>query len=205
MADLGELTADQIERALRWALIEQGSAALSDDLGPDVLVPGAPEVVIPASAAIAGRTVLMRRARAGAGRPAQSSFDALRAAVRPGIVVLVHCEPGVGAAFGSNIALHAACLRAQAIVTDGNFRDKTRLTQLGTVCGGSGSQPGRPAGAPLTQVQSESVFGTEWRTGDWFLRDADGVLRLPADVAVRTVRRLADSGNVDLTALLGLR
>lgn len=205
MSDLRELTASQIERALRWALIEQGSAALSDDLGADVLVPSAPAVVIPACAAIAGPVVLMHRPRAGTGGPAQSSFDALRAAARPGVVVLVHCEPGAGAAFGSNIALHAGCMRVQAIVTDGKFRDKNRLTQVGAVCGGSGSEPGRPAGAPLTQVQNESMFGTEWCTGDWFLRDADGVLRLPADLAVRTASRLADGGNVDLSALLGPR
>lgn len=41
--------------------------------------------------------------------------------------------------------------------------------------------------------------------GSAALSRADGVLRLRADLAVRMARRLADSGNVDLTALQGLR
>jgi regulator of RNase E activity RraA len=203
LSDQDELTADLIERALRWALIDGGTAGLSDDLGPGVLVPAAPAVVLPAEAAVAGPVVLMRRASAGSAAPPRSSFDALRAAVRPGAVVLVHCEPGVGAAFGSNIALHAASLRAQAIVSDGPFRDRTRMVQTGVVCAAAGMAAQRPAGAPMAPVESQAMFGVTWRTGDWFLRDADAVIRLTPDLAVRTARRLADSATDELSALLG--
>jgi hypothetical protein len=63
-----EPTAGRIERTPRWAMIELGTAGLSDELGPDVLVHEAPAIVLPADAAIAGPVVLMRRSRSDEGQ-----------------------------------------------------------------------------------------------------------------------------------------
>jgi regulator of RNase E activity RraA len=206
-------THERIERVLRWAMIEIGTAGLSDRLGPQVLVPEPPRVASPVSAAIAGPVVLMRRSRterdpsgssaaAGSSPAAGSSFAALAQAVRPGCVVLVRCEPDVGAAFGSNLALHAVCLRAQAIVTDSACRDRTRLENLGMGWAANGTDPTRPRGAAMVRVPSAALFGTEWNDGDWFLRDRDGAIRLTHDAAADAADALTESASGELADLL---
>ena len=52
---------EDVERVLRWAVIERGTATLADELGPDVVVPGGPRRFTPPGAAIAGPVVLLRR------------------------------------------------------------------------------------------------------------------------------------------------
>ena len=148
---------DLVERVLRWALIERGTAGLSDDLGAHVIAPRCPPTTfLPPLSAVAGKVVLLRRQRpADASRP-PSSFDVIRGEVTPGSVVLVHCEPGIGASFGSNIALHVAACRAQALVTDGAWRDTTRLQCVGIPIGGNGAEPTRPAGCPMVASGRET-------------------------------------------------
>jgi regulator of RNase E activity RraA len=199
--DAGPLSDDRIERALRWALIELGTAGLADELGADVVVPGAPHTVSPATAAVAGPIVLMQRSRDGA-RAGASSFSELREHVRPGSVVLVGLAAGVEAAFGSNVVLHAACLRAQALISDGPARDTTRAAQVGLVVGHDGTNPRRPAGAAMRRIDSADMFGTTWRDGDWFLRDADGVIRLAPEQAQRAAGRVAENATGEFDALL---
>jgi regulator of RNase E activity RraA len=118
-------------------------------------------------------------------------------------VVVVTVDPDVGAAFGSNVALHAACLGAQAIMADAPLRDATRIAQVGLPCGAAGTDPRRPAGAVLTRVERTAAFGVEWADGDWFLRDQDGVIRLDAMQASVTADRLSSTATGELAALLG--
>jgi regulator of RNase E activity RraA len=199
--DASPLSDDRIERVLRWALIELGTAGLADELGADVVVPGAPHTVSPATAAVAGPVVLMQRSR-DAARVGASSFSELREHVRPGSVVLVGLATGVEAAFGSNVVLHAACLRAQALISDGPARDTTRAAQVGLVVGYDGTNPRRPAGAAMHRVDSADMFGTTWRDGDWFLRDADGVIRLAPEQAQRAAGRVAENATGEFDAML---
>ena len=79
-----ELDDVAVERVLRWAMIENGAAGLSDELGRTVIVPSPPSHVLPAGAAIAGRVTLLRRQRPAIGARPPSSFVALRAAIAPG-------------------------------------------------------------------------------------------------------------------------
>jgi regulator of RNase E activity RraA len=189
-----------IERVLRWAVIELGTAGLSDKLGRQVVAPMAPTQVSPPGAAIAGPVVIMERARREGGEPG-SSFQALSECVRPGSVVLVRAEPEVGGAFGSNVALHVACLRAQALIADGPARDTSRVALVGMPCGWVGTNPRRP-GAGMLRVPAATLFGTEWAEGDWFLRDADGVIRLDPDQAAAAAASLASEAEDQLASLL---
>lgn len=197
-----ELDDPAIERVLRWAMIENGAAGLSDELGRTVIVPSPPSHVLPPGAAVAGRVILFRRQRPAIGAQPPSSFVALRAAIAPGAVVMVRCEADIGAAFGSNVALQAAACRAQAILTDGAFRDTSRLQQVGIPIGSNGAVPTRPAGCPMVATDAEEMFGVTWHNGDWLLRDADGVLRLDADLAHRTASELARDPTGELAQLL---
>jgi regulator of RNase E activity RraA len=191
-----------VERVLRWAMIEHGSAGLSDSIGSHVIAPSPPSRFIPGATAIAGRVVLFRRQRVDRGTRSPSSFPVVRRHVTPGCVVLVRCPPGIGAGFGSNIVLQAAACRAQAIVTDGSWRDTTRLESVGLPVGANGANPTRPAGCPVVSSESEDMFGLVWNAGDWFLRDADGVLRLDDDLARRTASSLAATASGELASLL---
>ena len=193
-----------VERVLRWALIEQGTAGLSDELGAASIAPDPPTAFIPPSSAIAGRVVVLRRQRPVDGDRPPSSFEVIRREAFPGCVVLVRCEPGIGAAFGSNVALQAAACRAQALVTDGPWRDTGRLHAVGIPLGGNGADPTRPAGCPMVPVPRDDLFGLSWNTGDWFLRDADGVMRLDDDTARRAAARITESAGGELAALLGI-
>lgn len=191
-----------LERVLRWAMIERGTAELSDTIGAQYIVPSPPTSFTPRNAAVAGRVlVLCRRRPTGTSKP-PSSFDVLQQSITPGAVVLVSCEPGIGASFGSNIALQAAACRAQALVTDGKWRDTTRLKSVGIPVGSNGSDPTRPAGCPVVLSESEVMFGTTWRTGDWFLRDADGVMRLDDEAARGAAEGLIANAGGELAALL---
>lgn len=193
-----------IERVLRWATIERGTADLSDSLGFGVIAPAPPSHVYPTGAAVAGKVVLFRRRRPDEAEEAPSSFDVLLRNVVAGAVVLVHCEPGIGAAFGSNLALQAAACRAQAILTDGTCRDIRLLQQVGIPVGSNGTEPTRPAGCPMTETDTEDMFGVTWSVGDWLLRDADGVLQLDSKLAQRTAGDLAESAGAELAALLSI-
>ena len=195
------------ERVLRWAVAELGTAGIADEFGRDLVLDRAPATMSPPEAAIAGRVVLMRRSRSAPGQPtASSSFDTMRAAVRPGSIVLVATEPGVGATFGSNLALHAACLRAQALIADGPARDVSRISHVPLVCGWTGSDARRPSGAVMQEVATVDVFGRNWATGDWYLADADGALRLPSAQGDEIARSLLDAhaGQAEFASLVGL-
>jgi regulator of RNase E activity RraA len=198
------LSAGLVERTLRWTLIEQGTAGLSDELGAELLAPAPPANFLPPMAAVAGPVVLLRRQRPRDGERPPSSFDVIRTEVVAGCVVLVQCEPGIGAAFGSNVALLAAACRAQAIATDGAWRDTTRLHAVGIPLGSNGADPTRPAGCPMATVPRAELFGIPWSTGDWFLRDADGVMRLDHELAQRVATRLAQSASGELASLLAI-
>jgi len=191
-----------IERVLRWATIERGTADLSDSLGPGVIAPSPPSRVYPSGAAVAGKVVLFRRRRPEEAEEAPSSFDVLFRNVVAGSIALVHCTPDIGAAFGSNLALQAAACRAQAILTDGTCRDSRLLQQVGIPVGSNGTVPTRPTGCRMTPTDTEDMFGVTWRVGDWLLRDADGVLRLDSELAQRTAGELAESAGAELEALL---
>jgi regulator of RNase E activity RraA len=193
---------DRIELVLRWAVIERGTADLSERLDRDARAPNPPACFLPAPSAIAGKVVLLRRQRPAEGSRPASSFVEIRRRATPGSVLLVGCEPGIGAAFGSNLALLAASCRAQAVVTDGSWRDTSRLHSVGIAVGGNGTDPTRPAGCPMVPTDSEELFGVRWRTGDWFVRDADGLLRLGAAEASRVVADLIESASGELTSLL---
>jgi regulator of RNase E activity RraA len=196
---------EDIERVLRWAVIERGTATLSDELGPDVIVPGGPRRFTPAVAAIAGPVVLLRRALSSAPAAPFPSFRLMRETVHPGDVVLVGCDRSIGAAFGSNLVLMAAAMRAQAMVTDGAWRDGGRLEMVGIPVGADSTCPKRPAGHPYEVTGHLDMFGVRWRPGDWFLRDADGVLRLPAALAARAASQLMAEPGGELSGLLGGR
>jgi len=190
---------DHIERVLRWAVVELGTAGLSDKLGRQVVTPMAPAQVSPPGATIAGPVVIMERSRRG-GAPG-SSFQALTDCVRPGSVVLVRTEPETGGAFGSNVALHVACLRAQALIADGPARDTSRVALVGMPCGWVGTNPRRPS-AGMLRVPAGTLFGAEWGEGDWFLRDADGVIRLDPDQAAAAAAALAKEAEDQLAPML---
>jgi regulator of RNase E activity RraA len=191
-----------VERVLRWAMIERGSAELSDSLGSHIIASSPPSSFSPPDAAVAGRVLLLRRQRPVDGSRPPSSFQVLRRHVAPGAVVLVHCDAGIGAAFGSNVVLQAAACRAQSIVTDGAWRDSARLRAVGIPVGANGTDPTRPAGCPVVVTDREDMFGVSWITGDWFLRDADGVLRLDDDLARTTATDIAASAGGELASLL---
>lgn len=198
---------DRSERVLRWAVAELGIAGIADGFGRELVLDQAPATMSPPEAAIAGRVVLMRRSRPTAGQPtAASSFDTLTAAVRPGSIVLVATEPGIGATFGSNIALHVACLRAQALIADGPARDVSRMAHVPLVCGWSGSDARRPSGAVMQEVAAAEVFGRTWATGDWYLADADGALQIPAAQADEIAGALIDAhrDEAEFASLVGL-
>ena len=108
---LTTLADDRIEVVLRWAVIERGTAELSERLERDAVAPNPPACFLPPLSAIAGRVVLLRRRRPADGARPPSSFDEIRRRATPGSVLLVGCEPGIGAAFGSNVALLAATCR----------------------------------------------------------------------------------------------
>jgi hypothetical protein len=55
----------------------------------------------------------------------------------------------------------------------------------------------------MVAVPSDDLFGLSWKTGDWFLRDADGVMRLDDDTACRAAARIAESASGELASLLG--
>jgi regulator of RNase E activity RraA len=190
------------ERVLRWAVIEHGTAGLADRDAACVVAPFAPTWVLPPEAAIAGPVVLFERRRAE-GAASGASFGVLRRSVTPGSVVLVRCDRSVGAAFGSNLALEASLGRAQAILTDGACRDSRLLASTGLVVGATATDPTRPRDHPIASVDEVDLFGLGWRTGDWLLRDRDGVVRLAADVVPAVVEGLRATDDGELAALLG--
>jgi Aldolase/RraA len=191
-----------VERVLRWATVELGTAELSDRYGAGMLVPEAPAWFRPAEAAVAGPVLLLRRERWAGEGPQPSSFAVLRDSVRPGAAVLVSCDPSIGAAFGSNIALQAAALRAQCLVTDGAWRDGGRLPSVGLVVGSNGGDPRRPAGCPFVVCERADLFGVTWVAGDWFLRDVDGLARLSREQAVEIASEIAAGSQDEVAALV---
>jgi regulator of RNase E activity RraA len=196
------LSDECLELVLRWAVIEHGTAELSERLAPEARAADPPAYVLPPMSAFAGKVVLLRRSRPPDGSRPASSFAEVRRRVTGGCVLLVRCEPGIGAAFGSNLALLAAARRAQAVVTDGCWRDTSRLQSVGIPLGGNGTDPTRPAGCPMVIAEREELFGVRWSNGDWLVRDADGVLRLDAVQAQRTVAELIEPASGELAALL---
>jgi regulator of RNase E activity RraA len=189
------------ERALRWALIELGTAGLSDQLGPDCVVALPAHATRSDRAVVAGPVVLMaRRPSTGTAKP--SSFTSLRAAAGLGGVVLVSCPAGVGAALGSNLALHASCLGVRAIVTDGPVRDASRLGGTGIPVLACGTSPLRPAGAAMEPMPELRLFNRTWVPGDWALLDADGLLQLPGDAVGRLASQLTAGATRELVSLL---
>jgi regulator of RNase E activity RraA len=198
---------DRSERVLRWAVAELGIAGIADEFGRDLVLDRVPSTMSPPDTAIAGRVVLMRRTRRSpAGPAASSSFDTLRAAVRPGSVVLVAMDPAIGAAFGSNLALHTACLGAQALIADGPARDVSRISRVPLACGWTGTDARRPSGAVMHEVTTADLFGRKWATGDWYVADADGALRLPSAQGEEIASALLDihADQPEFAALVGL-
>lgn len=204
MHDAVTMDRSRAERALRWALIELGTAGLSDQLGPDCVVTLPPHVARFDRAVAAGPVALMAR-RPGMGAAKPSSFSSLRAAAEPGCVALVSCPAGIGAALGSNLALHAACLGVRAIVTDGPVRDVSRLAGVGIPVLACGTSPQRPTGAAMEQMSELHLFDRTWVRGDWALLDADGLLHLDGDAVGRVAGQLAADAAGELTSLLADR
>ena len=188
-----------VERVLRWAALERGTAGLSDDFGAELVAPSAPAIFVPGDRVIAGRVVNVRRQRSA---DIRSSFTTLYDVVRPSCVVLVDADPQAGAAFGSNLALAAAVAGAQALVTNGVARDSTRLTMLGLPVGCAGWTPRRPAGGPMTAVDQVQMFGVSWRQGDWLLRDMDGIARLDNALAASIAAEIAAGADREVRALV---
>jgi regulator of RNase E activity RraA len=188
-----------VERVLRWAALERGTAGLSDDFGAELIAPAAPTVFMPGDRVIAGRVVTLRRQRS---EDIRSSFTTLYDVVRPGCVVLADADPQAGAAFGSNLALAAAVAGAQALVTNGVARDSTRLALLGLPVGCAGWTPRRPAAGPMTPVDQVQMFGVRWRPGDWLLRDQDGIARLDHATAASIAAEIAAGANREVRSLV---
>jgi regulator of RNase E activity RraA len=188
-----------VERVLRWAALERGTAGLSDDFGAELVTPSAPAVFVPGDQVIAGRVVTVRRQQ---GADIRSSFTTLYDVVRPGCVVLVDADPRAGAAFGSNLALAAAVAGAQALVTNGVARDSTRLALLGLPVGCAGWTPRRPAAGPMTPVDQVQMFGVTWASGDWLLRDKDGIARLDNALAATIAAAIAAGADREVRSLV---
>jgi regulator of RNase E activity RraA len=188
-----------VERVLRWAAIERGTAGLSDDFGADLLTPAAPAVFVPGDRVIAGRVVTVRRQQTAGTR---SSFTTLYDVVRPGRVVLVDADPHGGAAFGSNLALAASVAGAQALITSGVARDSTRLALLGLPVGCAGWTPRRPAAGPMMPADQVQMFGVTWQPGDWLLRDQDGIVRLDNAAAISLAAGIAAHGDREVRSLV---
>jgi regulator of RNase E activity RraA len=188
-----------VERVLRWAALERGTAGLSDDFGAELVAPSAPTVFVPGDRVIAGRVVTVRRQRSA---DIRSSFTTLYDVVRPGCVVLVEADPQAGAAFGSNLALAAAVAGAQALFTNGAARDSTRLATLGLPYGCAGWTPRRPAAGPMTPVDQVQMFGVSWRQGDWLVRDQDGVARLDHATAASIAAETAAGADREVRSLV---
>jgi regulator of RNase E activity RraA len=188
-----------VERVLRWAALERGTAWLSDDFGAELVAPSAPAVFVPGDRVIAGRVVTVRRQRSA---DIRSSFATLYDVVRPGCVVLVDADPQSGAAFGSNLALAAAVAGAQALVTNGAARDSTRLALLGLAVGCAGWTPRRPGAGPMTPVDQVQMFGVTWRPGDWLLRDKDGIARLDNALAASIAAGIASGADREVRSLV---
>jgi regulator of RNase E activity RraA len=198
----GQLPETQVGLVLRWAVVEHGTAGLADMIGPSVVIREPPDRFMPQEAVVCGQVLLLRRERAAAsGR--LSSYEVVRRAVSPGIVVLIHADPTVGAAFGSGIALLAADRGAAAMITDGTWRDAGRLRTLAMPVGANGADPTRPAGCPVAPTDDETIFGAKWSSGDWLLRDADGMVRLNPEAALRAATAIAAEPTGDLISLLG--
>jgi regulator of RNase E activity RraA len=198
----GFLRETDVGLVLRWAVIERGTAGLADMLGGSVVVRKLPTLFLPDSAVVCGPVVLLRRERGEPGeRP--SSYAIVRTAVTPGSVVLIHADPTIGAAFGSGIALQAAHLGAAAMLTDGAWRDAPRLRSLGLPVGANAADPTRPVGSPVVVSEGETLFETRWTTGDWLLRDADGIIRLAPEAARACAVSIAAEPAGDLASLLG--
>ncbi len=187
-----------VERVLRWAALERGTAGLSDDFGTELLTLAAPAIFMPGSCVIAGRVVTVRRQQTAGTR---SSFTTLYGVVRAGSVVLVDADPQAGAAFGSNLALAASVAGAQALLTSGVARDSTRLALLGLPVGCAGWTPRRPAG-PMMPVDQVQMFGVTWRQGDWLLRDQDGIVRLDNAAATSLAADIAAHGDREVRSLV---
>jgi regulator of RNase E activity RraA len=200
----GRLSEGDIAVVLRWAAIEHGTAGLADLLGPSVVVPAGPTAFLPDGIVICGPVLLMRRERLEAGVTVPSSYSTVRDAVLPGVVVLIHTDRSFGAAFGSGIALQAAIRGAQAMVTDGAWRDVSRLRALGLPVGSVAADPTKPLSVPLVVREREDLFGVSWSTADWFIRDPDGVVRLTPETARTTAAQIAADPSTDLARLLGL-
>jgi hypothetical protein len=54
----------------------------------------------------------------------------------------------------------------------------------------------------MVASDGEEMFGATWRPGDWFLRDADGVLRLTSGQASTVATEVATSAGSELRSLL---
>ena len=188
-----------VERVLRWAALEWGTAGLSDDFGAEMLASAASEIFVPGNCVIAGRVVTVRRQRSAG---AQSSFATLYGVVRAGCVVLVDADPQAGAAFGSNLALAASVAGAQALLTNGVARDSARLALLGLPVACAGWTPRRPAAGPMMPVDQVQMFGFTWRQGDWLLRDEDGIARLDNAAAAAIAAEIAANGHREVRSLV---
>jgi regulator of RNase E activity RraA len=188
-----------VRRVLRWAALERGTAGLSDDFGTELLAPAAPAIFMPGSCVIAGPVVTVRRQQTAGAR---SSFTTLYGVVHAGSVVLVDADPQAGAAFGSNLALAASVAGAQALLTSGVARDSTRLALLGLPVGCAGWTPRRPAAGPMVPVEEVQMFGVTWRSGDWLLRDQDGIVRLDSAAASSLAADIAVHGDREVRSLV---
>lgn len=191
-----------LERILRWMVIERGTAEISDTFPDSQVATLPPALRIPSRACLAGPVVTLARLPAEAGGEQRSSFAVLREAVTPGDVILVACDPSAGAAFGSNIAVHAAACRAQALLTDGAWRDERLLAGVGIPVMAGSATPRKAVGRRYRPVETQSMFGLQWAAGDWLLADADGILRLAADAAVDVAAEIASTASGELAQLL---
>lgn len=197
------LSEQDVVRILRWAMVELGSAGLTDRLGQEHAVPDPPPQWLNGDVAVAGRVLLLARRPPETEVGPYASFALLAEHVFPAAVVLVQADPTRGSAFGSNLALQAAVSGAQALLTDGIWRDSSRLHLVGLPIGGFGRGAASTAGRPYTRLDALELFGVCWRDDDWLLRDADAALRLDGGAAAAAAASLAADFEGELTALIG--
>jgi regulator of RNase E activity RraA len=183
-------------------MVELGTAGLADRIGKEILAPNPPSAWLPSEVTVAGQVLPLARERSTGDAAPFSSFRILATEVSAGAIVLIQADPAVGAAFGSNLALHAAVCGAQALVTDGRWRDGGRLRWLGLPIAGNGSGAARAEGFPYVRCESLQMFGLRWASGDWLLRDADAVMRLDGISASAIADEIAREFRKELAGLV---